>query len=442
VLELSAGHIATSWDSSLGFRHGPKAIVRAGTLIFLLISSNPHARRYDEDLAEEIERQFGAATLVRLGPADTSADIEVHAVDGDAWNAVLYVIVAQMLAAGWSQRLGLNVDDPFAGKNLTRVVSDVRIYPVPPAQPGLVGAIDLGGSKIEACLFDSDLERVASLRVGTPRDNYRELLDAIVGQVQWLDGQAGRPVPIGIGIPGVIDPRTGNSNTANLPATGRALSADLSSRLGRAILVENDCKCLALSEANGGAGAPFKTVFGLVLGTGVGGGVCINGALVKGQNGLPGEVGHIGIPATLIAAHDLPLVKCGCGWSGCYETLLSGPGMSRLAHYVAGRIADPAEIIRLAGMGDSQMRRVVAIWQEIACELIATIQLTIDADCVVIGGGLSRTEGLAGRLKQAFGLRAMQSVQPPEFRIARFGDASGVRGAAMLARHAAAAESL
>lgn len=439
VLELTAGRIATSWDTTLGFRHGPKAQVDERTQVLVLMSSNPHTRRYDDDLAAELVEQFGAGSVVRLGAAD--ADVDVPTVENDAWSAVLHVIVAQLLAVGWSERLGLNVDDPFGGRNLTRVVSEVRIYPLPPAQAALVGAIDLGGSKIEACLFDGDLERVASLRVSTPRDNYSELLDAIVGQVHWLDRQAGRPVSVGIGIPGVIDPRTGNSNTANLPATGRALSSDLSSRLGRAILVENDCKCLALSEANGGAGAPFETVFGLVLGTGVGGGVCVDGALVRGLSGLPGEVGHIGIPATVVARHDLPVIACGCGRVGCYETLLSGPGMSRLARCVAGRNAEPAEIVRLGAMGDAQMQRVHSIWIELACDLIGTIQVTIDPDCVVIGGGLSRIEGLAEKLRVAFEPHSMEGARVPQFRTARFGDASGVRGAAMLARFAATSES-
>lgn len=441
VLELTAGRITTSWDTILGFRHGPKAIVDEKTRVFILGSSDPHTRRYDEDLAAEIEQQFGKNVVVRLGAKEGQSDIVVPVVENDAWSAVLYVIVAQLLAVGLSERLSFNVDDPFGGRNLTRVVSGVKLYPLRSPRSGLVGAIDLGGSKIEACLFDSALERVASLRVATPRDHYGSLLDAMVRQVQWLDDQAQRQVPIGIGIPGIIDPRTGNSSTANLPATGRALRADLSSRLGRAILVENDCKCLALSEANGGAGASFETVFGLVLGTGVGGGVCVNGTLMRGRNSLPGEIGHIGIPATLIARHDLPILSCGCGQVGCYETLLSGPGMSRLASHIVGRNAEPMEITGKAAASDAAMQRVLSIWFETAAELVSTIQTTVDPDCVVIGGGLSRIEGLADKLRHAFESRSIKGVRIPEFRIARFGDSSGVRGAGMLAQRAAAAES-
>lgn len=246
-------------------------------------------------------------------------------------------------------------------------------------------------------------------------------------------------MPVGIGIPGLVDAVTGASITANLPATGHKLSADLSNRLGRPTPVENDCKCFVLSEANGGAGAGMRTVFGLVLGTGVGGGVCVDGRLVVGLNGLPGEVGHLGLPAAEVARYRLPLIVCGCGRTGCYETLLSGPGMSRIAEDVARRPEEPTVIAAQAAAGDSAMGEVLDIWFSILAELIYTVQLTIDADCVVLGGGLSRIEGVADRLAEVFPLHRMPGVRSPKFAIAKFGDASGVRGAAMLVQTAAEA---
>lgn len=246
-------------------------------------------------------------------------------------------------------------------------------------------------------------------------------------------------MPVGIGIPGLVDVVTGASITANLPATGHKLSADLSNRLGRPTPVENDCKCFALSEANGGAGAGARTVFGLVLGTGVGGGVCVDGKLVVGLNGLPGEVGHLGLPAATVARHRLPLIACGCGRTGCYETLISGPGMRRIAEHVSGRAEEPPVIVALAAAGDDAMGEVLDIWFSILAELIYTVQLTIDADCVVLGGGLSRIEGVAERLAEVFPRCRMPGVRSPKFAVATFGDASGVRGAAMLVRTAAEA---
>lgn len=444
VLELTAGQVQTAWDSPLGFRHGPKAIVNATTRVYLLQSGNPHTAAYDRDLADEIRAQFGVDSLVLLGPSQPGVDITIPLIgdSSDAWNAVLYVLVAQVLAVQWSDRLGHNVDDPFAGRNLTRVVAGVTLYDLPTevlpdARPALVGALDVGGSKIESVLYTAALEPAARRRVAVGKDSYDGLLTAIAAEARWLEEQAGgTALDYGIGLPGLIDPESGRALTANLPATGQPLAADLAARLQRRITVGNDCKCFALSEANGGAGAGFATVFGLILGTGLGGGVVQDGKLVVGLNGLPGEVGHLGIPADLAARYDLPLMACGCGRIGCYETLVSGPGFARLALQLAKREVAPAEIVRLADAGDPEMGQVLQIWLALVAELIHTIQLTIDADCVVLGGGLSNIPKLAARLATAFAGRHLPGVRAPVFATARFGDASGVRGAALLARAA------
>lgn len=433
VLELTAGNVTTSWDSTLGFRHGPKAVVNDRTLVFVLQSPDSFTQAYDADLAEEVAAQFGGGSVLRLGAAETGADFAVPAVGNDAWGSVLHVLVGQMLAVLWSERLGLCVDDPFAGRNLARVVSGVKLYGLPKAAPAAYGAIDVGGSKIEAALFGEDLKPLHKRRIDTPAESYEALLAAIVEQADWLGGQTRDLAAIGIGLPGLVDAETGLAFTANLPATGRRLGADLSARLGRKVPVENDCKCFALSEANGGAGAGFRTVFGLILGTGVGGGVCVAGRLARGLNGLPGEVGHFGLPAERLARYGLPLVACGCGRIGCYETYVSGPGLSRIAAHVTGRAATPGEVAGAAA-GDAGMRKVREIWLDLACELVHAVQLTIDPDCVVLGGGLSRMAGLADDLAAAFAAHKLPGVRSPAFRIAQHGDASGTRGAAILAR--------
>jgi len=295
--------------------------------------------------------------------------------------------------------------------------------------------MDVGGSKIETGLFDEQFRPLERRRVETACATYDELLSCIVGEARWLDALAGGAVDLGIGLPGLVDHMTGRSMTSNLPATGRPLREDLVARLGRHVAMANDCKCFALSEANGGAGEGCETTLGLILGTGVGGGVTHRGRLVLGYNDLPGELGHIGIPGRLVAQWRLPLLPCGCGRIGCYETLLSGPGLVRLA----GRRGapersperSPEQIARLAASGDAAMAASMRQWLGLLAELIHTAQATIDMECVVLGGGLSRIPDLAGMLAQTY--RSHQiSGRKTRFAVAHFGDASGTRGAALL----------
>lgn len=305
----------------------------------------------------------------------------------------------------------------------------------------MFGGIDLGGTKIEACVFDDGLVQVEVRRVPTPRASYADLLDALVDQYRWLCQAAGRAdLPVGIGIPGLIDRSTGLSLTSNLPAMGMPLRADLSQRLGFDVPVKNDCKCFALSEANGGAGAGFETVFGLILGTGCGGGVCRRGELVEGSSGLPGEVGHTGIS---VAAFDksMPLLRCNCGRTGCYETLVSGPGLVALARSMLDVERQPEQIVAGALAGDKALERVLQVWADLVGELLRTIQSTVDPDCIVVGGGLSRMQGIEVRLSASWSSHRIQGARTPAILVATFGDSSGVRGAAMLARKAWASRS-
>jgi predicted NBD/HSP70 family sugar kinase len=298
----------------------------------------------------------------------------------------------------------------------------------------MFGGIDLGGTKIEACLFDPELTEIARRRVPTPRQSFDELLDALVAQYEWLRAEAGTiALPVGVGIPGLIERSTGLSLTSNLPATNRPLHDALSRRLGFSVPVDNDCKCFALSEANGGAGEGYDTVFGLILGTGCGGGVCHKGRLVQGHNGLPGEVGHFGIAMNAAPQVTLPLRHCNCGRYGCYETLVSGPGLTALAKSLKGLELSPEQIASGAAAGDGDLAEILAIWADIVGELLRTIQGTVDPDCVVLGGGLSRIEGVAELLLGRMPGHFIAGMRAPAILVARYGDSSGVRGAAMLA---------
>lgn len=299
----------------------------------------------------------------------------------------------------------------------------------------MIGGIDLGGTKLEACLFDDQLQTLQRQRIATPHGSYAALLDAIVRQCHWLQAEAGDArLPIGIGIPGLIDRQTGLSTTANLPAMGKPLQADLSARLGRSIAVENDCKCFALSEAQCGAGQGQGVVFGLILGTGVGGGVCAQGDLLRHHNGVSGEVGHIALPAHCVAQWNLPLIACGCGRTGCYETYVSGPGMTRLCQHLIGRELQAPDIVQGHANGEPLLQHVFGVWLSLLCELLHTVQLVIDPDCVVFGGGLSRIPSLAHEVTQAFPKHPLSGLRAPHFASAQFGDSSGVRGAAILAQ--------
>ncbi len=295
----------------------------------------------------------------------------------------------------------------------------------------LFGGMDVGGSKIETCLFDERFHALERRRVRTTCASYEELLDGIVGEAHWLDARAGGAVDLGIGLPGLVDHATGRALTSNLPATGRPLREDLVAKLGRSVAMANDCKCFALSEANGGAGEGSETTLGLILGTGVGGGVTHRGRLVLGHNDLPGELGHLGIPGRLVAEWGLPLLPCGCGRVGCYETLVSGPGLARLAVRHGRTESSPAEIARLAEAGDAAMAAAMCEWLTLLAELIHTAQCTIDMDCVVLGGGLSRIPDVAPMLADTYRGRKIAGRET-RFAVARFGDASGTRGAAML----------
>lgn len=304
---------------------------------------------------------------------------------------------------------------------------------MPETGGGLCGGVDLGGTKIEATLFRENLCVASRRRRATSRDKYAELLDAVVAEIEWLRREAGSDdLPVGIGIPGLVDPATGVSLTANLPARGHALGRDLHSRVGGGLSMANDCKCFALSEANGGAGNGFSRVFGLIIGTGLGGGFCVDGQLDTGANGLVGEVGHFGIPAHLAAELDLPVLPCGCGRKGCYETFVSGPGISAICKTLTGSAAKAHEISRAAHAGYPAMKRTLEVWHRLAAELLFTIHLTLDPDCFVLGGGLSDIPGIDVSLAAALDVSFLPSSKKPNILKPFFGASSGGRGAALL----------
>ncbi|MEP3277434.1 MAG: ROK family protein [Stappiaceae bacterium] len=293
------------------------------------------------------------------------------------------------------------------------------------------GGIDLGGTKIDAALFDNRFTRLTSRRIATPRDSYAGLLNAIVAQVEWIRETANGPIPVGLGCPGFAEPSTGLARTSNLPANGRPLKNDLAGLVDDLVFGQ-DMQCFALSEATGGAGSAYTGVFGLIIGTGFGGAYCHDGQIISGGNGMPCEVGHIPLSAHVCNRHDLPLRPCGCGLIGCLETYASGPGMSALAEHFTGKPTPPPIIAKRAAAGEDMFEHIMQVWSEIVAEALHVVQLTLDPDCLVIGGGVSHISGLPTRLADAFERSKLPGCRSPEIKLAKFGDSSGTRGAAMI----------
>jgi N-acetylglucosamine kinase len=291
--------------------------------------------------------------------------------------------------------------------------------------------IDLGGTKIEAQIFDASWGRVTHRRIETPRD-YPSLVAAMADQIDWAGGQAGASLPVGIAAAGLVNPATGLALTANLAATGHPFPADIAAAAGRPVTYVNDCRALTLSEAIFGAARGMSPAVGLILGTGIGGGVAVEGRLVEGPATLGGEFGHFAIAAAPVVAHGLPIVTCGCGRPGCTETLIAGPGLERLTRHLTGRTLTAPEITA-AWRADPDLARVHAVWCDLVAEMLKTIAFVIDPACIVIGGGMSHAPGLTEDLTRA--LRAIQlpGFSVPDIRIAEGGDASGARGAAYAA---------
>ncbi|WP_322894602.1 MULTISPECIES: ROK family protein [unclassified Yoonia] len=291
--------------------------------------------------------------------------------------------------------------------------------------------IDLGGTKIEAQVFDADWALVERRRVGTP-DSYPALCAALQDLALWADQIAGQPLPIGIGAAGAVNPRDGLVLAANLAATGQPLPSDLSVALDRPVTYLNDSRALALSEAVFGAGRSYDSVFALVLGTGVGGGFVQSGMLQGGVSGTGGEVGHIAAPAHLVQRHGLPVLDCPCGRQGCIETLISGAGLARIATMMTGRALTAPQIIAARGT-DRRMQAVWRVWCALTADLIQTLTLTLDPACIVLGGGMSDIPDLASDLTIAVAQAQFQGFASPVILRAAGGAESGARGAAYAA---------
>jgi len=291
--------------------------------------------------------------------------------------------------------------------------------------------IDLGGTKIEAIALDDRGAVMRRHRVATPASNYRGIIDAIAELVFSIERELGQKGTVGVGSPGALSLRTGllkNSNSTAL--NGKPLDVDLSRALGRRIRLENDANCFALSEAIGGAAREVDTVFGVILGTGVGGGLVVNQRLVSGRNAIAGEWGHNPMPWP--RADEWPGPPCYCGKTGCIETLISGPALTRELDARTARTMTAQEIAAAAKGGDAACQAVVTILEDRLARGLALVVNIFDPDRIVLGGGLSNINRLYAKVPPLISRYAFSDGVDTVVMRAAFGDSSGVRGAAWL----------
>jgi len=291
--------------------------------------------------------------------------------------------------------------------------------------------IDLGGTKIEGVALDATGVVASRRRVPTPQGDYDGTVRAIVDLVRHLEQEAGSEASVGMGMPGIISPATGLVKNANsLCLNGRPLDRDLETALGRPLRIENDANCFALSEASDGAAAGRGCVFGVILGTGTGGGVVIGGRILHGRNAVGGEWGHNPMPWP--ATGEWPGESCYCGRTGCIETFLSGPGLARDFAGTTGPPVDPAEIVRRADAGERAAVSCLDRYVNRLARALATIINVIDPDAIVLGGGLSGIERLYRDVPGQWSRYVFSDRVTTELLRPKFGDSSGVRGAAWL----------
>jgi fructokinase len=291
--------------------------------------------------------------------------------------------------------------------------------------------IDLGGTKIEGIALDPDALVAVRRRIATPR-NYAGSLDAIAHLVTEIETETGRTGSVGVGIPGVVSHGTGLVKNANSTwLIGRPLLADLEARLSRPVRVANDANCFTLSEAIDGAGQSFETVFGVILGTGVGGGIAIRQRIHEGPNQIAGEWGHNPLP-WMTEEERASAPKCYCGKVGCVETFLSGPALERDHALTSGAQRSSQDIVRAAVGGDRQAVQTLERYGDRLARALAAVINLLDPDVVVLGGGMSNLPGLPSAVSAALPRHVFSDTVLTKVVLNVHGDSSGVRGAAWL----------
>jgi fructokinase len=290
--------------------------------------------------------------------------------------------------------------------------------------------VDLGGTKTEIVALDERRTELLRRREATPAGDYDGTVALVARLVRETEIEVGKRGSVGVGAPGSLSPATGrmrNSNSTCL--NGRALKSDIERALGREIRLSNDANCFALSEALDGAGRGSSITFGVILGTGVGGGVVVNGQVLEGATSVAGEWGHNALPWP--SADELPGPTCYCGKAGCIETFLSGPGLAA-DHVAAGGEKLAAEEIVTRAASDGAASQTLARYENRLARGLASVINVLDPHVIVLGGGLSNIERLYANVPRLLGEWVFSDVVATKLVRNYHGDSSGVRGAALL----------
>lgn len=301
---------------------------------------------------------------------------------------------------------------------------------MPSREQALRVGIDLGGTKIEAIALEGDVELVPRRRVAAPKE-YDGTLQAVTELVHQMERAAGRRASVGIGIPGAISADTGLVKNANSTwLNGRPLQRDLEASLGRPLRLTNDANCFAISEATDGAGVGADVVFGVILGTGVGGGVVVKGRVIDGPNRIAGEWGHNSMP--WMANSEYPGPECYCGKRGCIETFLSGPAFEKAFALETTRQLASSAIAAEALKGDAEAAAALRWYYDALARALSSVINVLDPDVIVLGGGMSNLPMLAEETEVLLPRYAFSDTVITRVRKNAHGDSSGVRGAAWL----------
>lgn len=291
--------------------------------------------------------------------------------------------------------------------------------------------IDLGGTKIEGIALGPDGTERARKRVPSPRNDYAATITAIRDLVALLEAEAGTQGSVGIGMPGAISPATGLVKNANSTwLNGQPFHADIEAALARPVRLANDADCFALSEATDGAGAGAPSVFGVILGTGVGGGIVVNGRLLSGPNAIAGEWGHNSLPFVL--PDEMPGPDCYCGKKGCIESWLSGPGFAADYMLDTREALSPEGIVAAAQAGNRPARFALRRYADRLARALAHIINILDPHVIVLGGGMSNIDALYDEVPARWGAYIFSDTVATRLARHQHGDSSGVRGAAWL----------
>jgi fructokinase len=291
--------------------------------------------------------------------------------------------------------------------------------------------IDLGGTKIEIAVLAASGAEVLRRRVPTPAGDYAAILESIARLVADVERERGTRCTVGMAMPGALSLASGlvkNSNSTCL--NGRPFKADIEARLGREVRLANDANCFALSEAVDGAAQGAAIVFGVILGTGVGGGVVVDGKILTGANAIAGEWGHNPLPMT--GEESLPLPRCYCGRAGCVESFLSGPSLAADHARATGDRIDAVEISRRAAAGDAACEATLGRHEARLARALAVVMNIVDPDVIVLGGGLSNLGRLYQRVPALWGPYVFSDEVRTRLVPPAHGDSGGVRGAAWL----------